>query len=144
MFDEPGLPQWQSGVYYADGTTPKTSRAVLQAAAAASRRGVVTRCAGLQLPIKATLTGLSRVVLQARASLRCDLDCTYYARVEKLPAHSTTQVLRGTAVGGFPARLVFLPLRLAPGSYRITAAVRATVNPGPPTVLAGLPFRIRR
>ena len=144
VFDEPGLPQWQSGVYYADGTTPKTSRAALQAAADASRRGVVTRCAGLQLPIKATLTGLSRVALHARASLRCDLDCTYYARVEKLPAHSTTQVLRGTAVGGFPARLVFLPLRLAPGSYRITAAVRATVNPGPPTVLAGLPFRIRR
>ena len=109
VFDEPGLPQWQSGVYYADGT-PKASRAALQAAATASRRGVVTRCSGLQLPIRATLVGLSRVSLQARASLRCDLDCTYYARVEKLPSHSTTQVLRGTAVGGFPTRLVFAPL----------------------------------
>ena len=143
VFDEPGLPQWQSGVYYADGT-PKTSRAALQAAATASRRGIVTRCSGLQLPIKATLTGLSRVALQARASLRCDLDCSYYARVEKLPSHSTTQALRGTAVGGFPTRLVFPPLRLAPGSYRITAAVRAAVNPGPPTILTALPFRIRR
>jgi hypothetical protein len=104
----------------------------------------VTRCSGLQLPIKATLTGLSRVALQARASLRCDLDCAYYARVEKLPSHSTTQVLRGTAVGGFPTRLVFKPLRLAPGTYRITAAIRAAVNPGPPTILTALPFRIRR
>ncbi len=144
VFDEPGLAQWQSGVYYADGKTPKTSRAALQAATSASRRGVVTRCAGLQLAVKAGLTGLSRFALQARASLRCDLDCNYYARVEKLPAHSTTQALRGTAVGGFPARLNFAPRRLAPGSYRITAAVRASVNPGPPTVVAALPFRIRR
>jgi hypothetical protein len=143
VFDEPGLPQWQSGVYYADGTTPKASRAAVQAAATASRRGVVTRCAGLQLPVKAVLKSLPRLALQARASLRCDLDCTYYARVEKLPAHSTAQVLRGKAVGTFPARLVFSPLRLARGSYRITAAVRATVNPGPPRVLASAPFTIR-
>ena len=143
VFDEPGLPQWQSGVYYADGTMPKASRAALAAAAAASRRGVVTRCAGLQLPVKAALKGLPRLALQARASLRCDLDCTYYARVEKLPAHSTTQVLRGNAIGTFPARLVFAPLRLARGTYRITAAVRATVNPGPPTMLASIPFTIR-
>ena len=143
VFDEPGLPQWQSGVYYADGTTPKASRAAVQAAAAASRRGVVTRCAGLQLPVKAVLKSLPRLALQARASLRCDLDCTYYARVEKLPAHSTAQVLRGKAVGTFPARLVFSPLRLARGSYRITAAVRATVNPGPPSLLVSAPFTIR-
>lgn len=143
VFDEPGLPQWQSGVYYADGTTPKVSRAALQAAAAASRRGVVTRCAGLQLPVKAVLKGLPRLALQARASLRCDLDCTYHARVEKLPTHSTAQVLRGNAVGTFPARLAFPPLRLARGSYRITAAVRATVNPGPPNLLVSAPFTIR-
>jgi hypothetical protein len=104
---------------------------------------VVTRCVGLQLPVKAVLKGLPRLALQARASLRCDLDCTYYARVEKLPTHSTAQVLRGTTVGTFPARLVFSPLRLARGSYRITAAVRATVNPGPPTLLASAPFTIR-
>jgi hypothetical protein len=143
VFDEPGLLQWQSGVYYADGKTPKASRAAVQSAAAASRRGVVTRCAGLQLPVKGTLTALSRVALQARASLRCDLDCTYYARLEKLPRHSTTQVLRGKAIGGYPARLVFPPLRLAPGSYRITTGVRATLNPGPPTLLVGAPFTIR-
>jgi hypothetical protein len=143
VFDEPGLAQWQSGVYYADGMTPKASRNALQAAAAASRRGVVTRCAGLQLPVKGVLTSLPRLALQSRASLRCDLDCTYYARVEKLPAHSTTQVLRGTAIGTFPTRLVFPPLRLARGSYRITAGVRATVNPGPPTLLVGAPFTIR-
>jgi hypothetical protein len=143
VFDEPGLPQWQSGLYYADGKTPKTSRAAVQAAAAASRRGVITRCAGLQLPVKAILTGLPRLAQQARASLRCDLDCTYYARLEKLPRHSTTQVLRGHAVGGYPARLVFPPLRLARGRYRITTEVRATVNPGPPTLLVSAPFTIR-
>ncbi|MDQ5820771.1 MAG: hypothetical protein M3540_04955 [Actinomycetota bacterium] len=143
VFDEPGLPQWQSGVYYADARTPKASRAALLAAATASRRGVVTRCAGLQLPVKARLTGLPRQSLRARASLRCDLDCTYIARVEKLPNHSTTQVLRGTAIGTFPARLNFPAARLARGTYRITASVRASVNPGPPVAVVSIPFRIR-
>jgi hypothetical protein len=142
VFDEPGLPQWQSGVYYADAKTPKSSRAVLLAAATASRRGVITRCAGLQLPVKAQVVALPRQRLQARASLRCDLDCTYNARVERLPSHATVQVLRGQAIGAYPARLVFPPLRLARGSYRITVSLRASVNPGPPAALAANPFRI--
>src|SRR5919198_4929232 len=52
--DETDLDRWQSGLFYADGT-PKTSLAPTRAAVLAARRGVVTHCDGLQLPVKAKL-----------------------------------------------------------------------------------------
>jgi hypothetical protein len=142
VFDEPGLPQWQSGVYYADGKTPKASRAALKAAALATKRGVVTKCSGLRLPVKVQVTPLARLALHARARIRCDLDCSYTARLEKLPTHSTTQVLRGIAAGATPTTLAFPRLRLGRGDYRITVAVVASINPGPPAKAATPPFRI--
>src|SRR6266576_1446497 len=52
VFDETGLPQWQSGLYYADGT-PKASLVASRLAMQMSHRGVVAHCAGLQLKPKA-------------------------------------------------------------------------------------------
>src|ERR687887_429904 len=74
--DETDLDRWQSGLYYADGT-PKTSLAPTRAAAEASRRGIVARCPGLQLPVKAKLDRASARNPRFSFRLRCDIDCTY-------------------------------------------------------------------
>src|ERR671928_42677 len=81
--DETDLDRWQSGLYYADGT-PKTSLAPTRAAVLAARRGVVTHCDGLRLPVKAKLE--RPAVSNPRFSFRltCDIDCTYRARLERL------------------------------------------------------------
>ncbi len=131
VVDETGLAQWQSGLYYADGT-PKLSRAAVAAAAGESRRGVVARCPGLQLRPKASVT--------AAGTLGCDIDCSYVARLVKLPQGGTTFVLRGGAIGGVPKELRFG--RAAPGLYKITVVAVAPVNPGPPVVLASPPFTL--
>src|SRR5919199_857155 len=139
--DETDLDRWQSGLYYADGT-PKTSLAPTRIAIGAAKRGIVARCAGLRLAVRAKLdrpsTGTSRFSFR----LSCDIDCSYRARLEKLPQHSTTMVTRGVVVGGKPRRVAFPARKLAPGRYRFTARVVAAVNPGPSRSLFGDPFRV--
>jgi hypothetical protein len=142
LIDEPALLGWQSGVYYADGT-PKTSRATVAAAAAASRRGVVTRCNGLQLSVRGSLTVLPAFGRRARLQLKCDVDCAFSARLERLPSHTTALTLRGTAIGTKPQIVTFRAARPAPGRYRFTVTVRAALNPGPNTFLTSRAFRIR-
>jgi hypothetical protein len=139
--DETDLDRWQSGLYYADGT-PKASLAPTRAAVQAARRGIVARCAGLQLPVKAKLDRVSARNPRFSFRLSCDLDCAYRARIERLPQHSTVMVSRGVAVGGKPLRVAFAPRKLAPGRYRFTVRVTASVNPGAPRSLFGAAFRI--
>jgi hypothetical protein len=127
--DEPGLLQWQSGLYYVDDT-PKLSRNVVAVAAGQADRGVIVSCPGLQLRVKASV--------DARGVLRCDLDCTYVARLQKLPKRSTTFVVRGSATGGIPKTIAFR--RAAPGRYRISVVVTARMNPGTRTVTVSPPF----
>ena len=102
--DEPALDRWQSGLYYADGT-PKASLPGVKAAISLLRRGSLARCPGLRLPVKATaVTFPSARVFAGKAPLavrfRCDLDCTFWARLERLPTHATVTGARGRAVGG--------------------------------------------
>jgi hypothetical protein len=52
--DSPNLADWQSGLYYPDGT-PKPALAGLRAAAAEVRRGVIARCPGLHLRVQRTV-----------------------------------------------------------------------------------------
>jgi hypothetical protein len=127
--DEPGLGQWQSGLYYVDDT-PKLSRNVVAVAAGQAHRGVVVSCPGLQLRVKASV--------DARGVVRCDLDCTYVARLQKLPKRSTTFVVRGSATGGIPKTIAFR--RAAPGRYRISVVVTSRANPGPRTTAVSPPF----
>src|ERR671934_478591 len=139
--DETDLDRWQSGLYYADGT-PKASLAPTRTAVLEARRGVIAHCTGLQLPVKAKLDRPSARNPRFSFRLRCDIDCAYRARLERLPQHSTTLAARGVAVGGKPLRVVF-PLRnLAPGRYRFTVRVVAPVNPGPSSALRSAPFFI--
>src|SRR5919198_963996 len=138
--DETDLDRWQSGLYYADGT-PKTSLAPTRAAVLAARRGIVARCPGLQLPVKAKLDRPAASNPRFSFRLTCDIDCTYRARLERLPQHSTTMVKSGRAVGGKPLRVAFPARKLAPGPYRFTVRLVAPVNPGTPRSLASAPFR---
>jgi hypothetical protein len=129
--DETGLAQWQSGLYYADGT-PKLSRNAVAVTAAEAHRGVLAKCQGLQLTVKATIT--------AKGVLGCNVDCNYVARLQHLPKGSTTFELRGRATGGIPKQLRFG--KAAPGSYRISVRAVAPVNPGPPTLVTTSSFRL--
>jgi hypothetical protein len=139
--DETDLDRWQSGLFYADGTA-KTSLGPTRTAVRAAKRGIVARCAGLELPVRAKLDRPSSRNPRFSFRLSCDIDCTYRARLEKLPQHATTMATRGVAVGGKPLRVAFPARKLAPGRYRFTARVVASVNPGPPRSLASTPFRI--
>src|SRR5918911_971370 len=139
--DETDLDRWQSGLYYADGT-PKTSLAPTRTAIGAAKRGIVTHCAGLKLPVKAKLDRPATSNPRFSFRLTCDIDCTYRARLERLPQHSTTMVKSGRAVGGKPLRVTFPARKLAPGRYRFTVRVVAPVNPGPPHSLFSAAFRV--
>ena len=145
VYDEYGvetdLDRWQSGLYYADGT-PKTSLAPTRAAVQEARRGVIAHCTGLRLPVKAKLDRASARNPRFSFRLSCDIDCAYRARLERLPQHSTVMVKRGVAVGGKSFRVAFAPRKLAPGRYRFTVRVTASVNPGEPRSLFGAAFRI--
>ena len=139
--DETDLDRWQSGLYYADGT-PKLSLAPARAAVLEARRGVVAHCAGLRLPVKAKLDRASARNPRFSFRLSCDIDCTYRGRLEKLPQHSTVMVKRGVAVGSKSLRVAFPARKLAPGRYRFTVRVAASVNPGPSRSLFSAAFRI--
>jgi hypothetical protein len=139
--DETDLDRWQSGLYYADGT-PKASLVPTRDAARASRRGVVARCPGLRLVVRGRLDRVSARNPRFRFRLLCDIDCTYRARLEKLPRHTTTLAKSGFAIGGKALRVTFPDRTLAPGRYRFTVRLVAPVNPGRARSLASPPFRI--
>ena len=131
--DEQALLSWQSGLYYLD-RTPKLSRNAVAAAAAEAQRGVLGACPGLQIRVKARV--------DARGRLTCDVDCSYVARLQRLPKRSTTFVIRGTALGRIPKQLRFG--RAARALYRITVVATAPLNPGPPTVATSPAFLLSR
>jgi hypothetical protein len=146
--DEPALDRWQSGLYYTDGTA-KASLAPVKAAIALLRRGSLARCPGLKLPVKAAAVAFPTPRVAARKAplavrFRCDLDCTFWARLERLPKHATVTGVRGRAVGGKAAKaLVPRTKKLEPGLYRFTLRLTAALNPGTPAVRASRAFRIR-
>ena len=145
--DEPALDRWQSGLYYVDGT-PKTSLAPVKAAIGQLRRGSLARCPGLRLPIKtAGIAFPNGRDLLATGPLavrfRCDLDCAYWARLERLPRHTTVSGIRGRATGGRPARVVVPRKKLRPGLYRFTLRLNAALNPAAPKVAVSRGFLVR-
>jgi hypothetical protein len=144
-FDESALDRFQSGVYYPDGT-PKSSLAAVRDAARDARGGVIARCPGLELTPNARIT-FPRIawVAKGRAamSVMCDLDCTIVARLEKLPAHSTTLSVTAKGRVGEKAVVRFPTLAIAPGRYRFTVRLSAPVNRGAPRALASPPLVLR-
>ena len=143
--DEPALPEWQSGVYYSDGTA-KASAAAVRKSLAAVAGGSIARCAGLALsPQPQLLVFPSRKALKTqpyRVRLRCDLDCVYNLRLEKLPRGSTTLARRGVAKAGVATVIELPERRLADGDYRFAIRLTHPVNRGEPTLRVGEAVRI--
>ena len=144
VVDEPALSAWQSGLYYTDGT-PKPSLDGVKAAVRDARGGVIAKCPGVALtpqpavawPKAADLTSPPISLL-----LTCDVDCIYYARLERYPQHSTTLVARGKALANEPTLVLFPARRVAKARYRLTLKATAPVNTGAPTVVASKPFKL--
>jgi hypothetical protein len=121
--DEAQLPAWQSGLYYADTTTPKSSLAPTRLAMQESRRGVVAHCDGLQLPVTPRIKQAG-----GRLTLTCALDCDYSAQLYRGTKHIGG--VRGRAIGGEP-KLLSLRVPAAKASYRLRVSGVNPANPAP-------------
>jgi hypothetical protein len=141
--DERPLDRWQSGLFYAD-ESPKTSLTDAQGAVRATRGGVIARCEGLELTPVARLTVRVRPGQRTIPSptLRCDIDCTYRVRLEKLPSHATVAEQFGKVLAGEATKVAFRPRRVAPGRYRFTVRALAPVNMGPAARTVSVAFRL--
>jgi len=141
--DERALAGWQSGVYYVDGTA-KSSLSRVTEALDRTTGGSITRCPGVQLVVRPTYLrfGTRSAAKRGafRVSLRCNLDCVYQVRLERVPTRSTKLVRRGRAKVGELVQVDLGSRRLAPGEYRYTLRLVHPVNPAPATRLAGPPF----
>jgi hypothetical protein len=123
--DETNLNRWQSGLFYPDGTA-KSDLPVVRRAIAQARRGIVARCPELALRPRATVR-----VVASHVRLTCDIDCNYVIVVRS--GRRRVAQLQGRAIGAVPKTIRLG--RLSPGSYSLTASLRAPVNPGPPRLV---------
>ena len=143
--DERGLPGWQSGVFYADGS-PKSSRIAVTEALDRTAGGSITRCPGIQLVVRPTYlrfgtrSSAKRGVF--RATFTCNLDCRYRLRLENAATHSTKLAASGSGEVGEVVQVDLGTRRLRPGSYRYTLWLVHPVNPAPPTMRQGPAFRL--
>jgi len=143
--DERARPGWQSGIHYTDGT-PKSSRPRVTESLDRTTGGSITRCPGVELPVRAsylrfgTRSAARRGVF--RVSFRCDLDCRYWVRLENAVTHSTKLAARGSAEVGELVQADLGTRRLKPGTYRYTIRLIHPVNPAPATVRQGLGFAL--
>src|SRR5262249_1305532 len=136
-FDEPNLANWQSGLYYTDGT-PKSSLPVVKDAADQVRRGVVDHCDGLQLTPRLKYLywprGKPLQERPVRVALAGASDCSYRATIGR-------QVAPGTATGRVRTTIAF-PRLVPKGTSRIRLTLSAPVTPGPPLVVSSAPLRV--
>jgi hypothetical protein len=143
--DERARPGWQSGIHYTDGT-PKSSKPLVTESLDRTTGGSITRCPGVELPVRAsylrfgTRSAARRGVF--RVSFRCDLDCRYWVRLENAVTHSTKLAARGSAEVGELVQADLGTRRLKPGTYRYTIRLIHPVNPAPATVRQGLGFAL--
>jgi hypothetical protein len=143
--DERNRSAWQSGIHYVDGT-PKTSRARVTESLDRTMGGSVTRCPGVELPVRTsylrfgTRSAAKRGVF--RASFRCDLDCRYIVRLENAATHATRLAASGSAELDELVQADLGTRRLKPGTYRYTLRLVHPVNPAAPTVRAGPRFSL--
>ena len=144
--DEPDLDRWQSGVFYADGS-PKSSLPTLALAAVQARRGVVARCAGMELTPRArrlrptTLTQSRQT--RIRFQLDTDIDAKVTARLVRVSDGRTVATTTGRSVGQTLASYSFARKpSLVPGRYRIVVQLTASVNVGPPGTRTSTTFRV--
>ena len=116
LIDSPFLSSWQSGVYYEDRKTPKSSRASVAGAARRARTASPTGCAALLAP--------KPIVDWKRRTIVCDADCVYEERYVRQPGGKVGATVRGVATAGDVARLAS-PKSIHAGRYRILLRVSA-------------------
>jgi hypothetical protein len=116
MIDSNFLASFQSGVYYADRQTTKSSRAAVTAAANRYRSPTVAGCATLLAP--------KPLVDWKRRVLTCDADCAYTETFRRVGSSRPVATIHDTTRAAIPTKLP--RAKLKPGRYRITLRVTAT------------------
>jgi hypothetical protein len=125
--DEPALPAWQSGEFYADGSA-KPSLAAVRAGAQSVHRGIAATCPGMQLTPKVVVKVAKPTTKGTRVTLTCSIDCTYTVSLD-------SRRLTGTAVGSVATPLLFRG-KLGAGAHRVAVTATAAANAGPPASLS--------
>jgi hypothetical protein len=133
--DEPALPSWQSGVYYADGT-PKSSLYAVRDALARARGGSIARCDGLALDVATTKVRFPTQAELAKgkhdAAFTCALDCAWDLRVTRVTGGVTAARVRGYGRAGAPVVASLRGRKLGSGAVRFSLTLTHPVNPGAP------------
>jgi len=143
--DEPGLPNWQSGVYYADGT-PKSSLFAVRDALARTRAGSIARCEGLGLDVAATKVRFPTQGELARGSreirFTCTLDCLWEVRVTGAGTNDTRLRLKGYGRAGVPVLASLKGRKLGSGAVRFSITLTHPINPGVPQMRQSVPLSL--
>jgi hypothetical protein len=143
--DEPGLPNWQSGIYYAD-ETPKSSLYAVRDALARTRAGSIARCDGLGLDVTAT-----KVRFPTQGELRsgsreirftCTLDCVWEVRVSSATTNDARLRLTGVGPAGVPIVTSLKGRKLGIGAVRFSITLTHPVNPGVPQTRQSMPLSL--
>lgn len=130
LIDSEFLSSFQSGLFYADRATPKSSLPAIAAAARTHRARTVASCGVLLQP--------KPVVDWRRRTITCDSDCAYNAVFRRVGQKRPVGTIPGTAVAGVETKLP--QAKLKPGRYRITLTVRATAYKANPYSTTSPPF----
>jgi hypothetical protein len=133
--DEPGLANWQSGLYYADGT-PKSSIYAVQDALARARGGSIARCEGLGLDVMPTKVSFPTQAALAKGArtvrFTCPLDCIWELRISNAATGATRFRMHGY---GRATRVIVVSLKgrkLGTGQVRFSITLTHPLNPGAP------------
>jgi hypothetical protein len=116
LIDSPFLAGWQSGVYYADRQTPKSSLRPVAASATLYGARKVAGCAALLAP--------RPFIDWKKRTMTCDMDCAYVETFRRNGTKKAVAVLRGKAIAGVTTKLP--TPKLPRGVYRMALRVTAT------------------
>jgi hypothetical protein len=142
--DEPGLANWQSGVYYADGTA-KSSVYAVKDALQRTRGGSIARCEGLGLDVSATKVRFPTQSELSRGkrdiTFTCTLDCAWELRATTTTG-ATRLRLTGFGRAGIPVLLPLKGKKLGTGQIRFSITLTQPVNPGLPQTRQSAPLSL--
>lgn len=116
LIDSEFLESFQSGVFYADRKTAKSSLRAISASARKYRARTTTGCAALLAP--------TPYVDWKKRAITSDADAAYTETFHRVGSSKPVATIRGTVLAGVETRLA--QAKLKPGRYRITLVVKAT------------------